>query len=283
MDNSPDGTTRESAIRVSPVSGARGEFSFDVAPGLTVNVRSASGELRVSEGATGSCRVHLTTRDPDETKRLATVECTYDSRANRVLIDTKAGQVSSGDGVSGFKQVLTRWIDNVRHDVDVTLELPAGSSVQFRTASGDADCHGSIAGLDVASASGDVSLGDLDGPLKFYSASGDIVARGVAGDVELKTVSGDVRVGPVGGDLNVQTVSGDVTATISSPVEAKVNTVSGDVQVAVRTGLLLEIDAHTISGELSSEIALDGSGSDIEPMLRLKIRTVSGDVVVRRD
>jgi len=263
---------------------ASGDLGFVVEKGLAVDARSASGDLHISEGLAASCRVHLTTKDPDPKHRLALVECTYDGATNRIVIDTKAGQSPSASGPSSIKKALTRWIGNVRHDVDIELEVPAGASVRFRTATGDLRAEVELSGLNVASASGDVSLGVVSGPLKFQSASGSLSVEGVAGPVEAKSASGDVRIGEVSGDLSVQTVSGDVSLTLSSPAKTKVNSVSGDVEVEVRRGLLLELDANTISGELSSEIALDGAqGSGAtESALQLKVRTVSGDVKVRR-
>jgi DUF4097 and DUF4098 domain-containing protein YvlB len=264
--------------------GPDGAVRFDAAPGLVLDVRTASGDVRVSGSGSSACELRFTTNDADPARRLSLVECTYDAATNRVTVDTKAGQFSAGDGASGLKKTLTRLFDTVRHDVDVEVRVPEGSTVRFRTASGDLRSDVSVSGLDVSSASGDVSCGPVTGALKFQSASGDVAAGGVSGSVEVKTASGDVRLGPVGGALNVHTVSGDVSFVLESPVEARVNTVSGDVQAGVVTGLLLELDANTVSGELSSEIALDGAGSGAseERVLHVKVRTVSGDVKVQR-
>jgi hypothetical protein len=284
MEHNQDNEVDAQQSTPSTQDAASGDAGFVVEKGLAVDVRSASGDLHITEGAPASCRVHLTTNDPDSTRRLALVECTYDVATNRIVVDTKAGQTPSVSGPSSIKKALSRWIDNVRHDVDIELELPAGASVRFRTASGDMRGRVGLSGLNVASASGDVSLGVVSGPLKFQSASGSLSVEGVAGPVEAKSASGDVRIGEVSGDLSVQTVSGDVSLTLSSPAKTKVNSVSGDVAVEVRRGLLLELDANTISGELSSEIALDGAqgSGGAESALQLKVRTISGDVKVRR-
>jgi DUF4097 and DUF4098 domain-containing protein YvlB len=260
------------------------EVDYSVTEGLDVEVRSASGNLRLSPCAEGTCRVRLTTDDPDPAARLAIVECAYDASANRLVIDTKAGQFGDRDHSGNFKSKLSRWFEGFRHDVDVELEVPASVSVRFRTASGDLSGSMTIKGLDVASASGDARLDGVSGEAHFNSASGDLSLGDVGGALESKSASGDVAVGDVSGDVNVQNVSGQVTMKIVAPVNAKVNSVSGDVMVALRAGLLVDLDASTLSGDLSSDIAFDGDGASdhAEPMLRLKVRTVSGDVRVRR-
>ena len=264
-------------------SSSNAERHFDVIEGLVVDVRSASGDLRVRESDTATCRVRLTTSDKESARRLAAVECVYDPSNNRLSIDTRAAH-GLGGGSLGFKKALSMFVDSVRHDVDVEVDVPAGSSIRYRTASGDLHAEVTVSGLDVTSASGDVSATDVQGAITFNSASGDIDVQRARSTVETKLASGDVRIGAVEGDLKVQSVSGDVVLTFAAAVDAKVSTVSGDVSVGVHQGILLELDANTVSGDLMSEIALDGSNAvaTAERMLQLKARTVSGNVKVRR-
>lgn len=260
------------------------EMHYSVTEGLDLEVRSASGNLRLNPSFDGTCRVRLTTDDPDPAARLAIVECTYDASVNRLVIDTKAGQGWDRDRSGNFKSKLSRWFEGFRHDVDVELDVPTSVSVRFRTASGDLNGSMTIKALDVASASGDARLDGVSGDAHFNSASGDLFLGDVGGALESKSASGDVAVGDVSGDVNVQNVSGQVTMKIVAPVNAKINSVSGDVIVALRTGLLVDLDASTLSGDLSSDIALDdhGKSDHTEATLHLKVRTVSGDVRIRR-
>ena len=62
-----------------------------------------------------------------------------------------------------------------------------------------------------------------------------------------------------------------------------VSSVSGDVDVAAVPGLVLWIDAQSVSGTMSSE--LDVGDAPSEPggeAVELRVRTVSGDVRVAR-
>lgn len=263
--------------------GSNGVVRFGGTSGLRCDVRTASGNLRISEGQDSSCEVRMATNDPNPQQRFSQVKCTYDPSTNQLLVDTNPGQAITDAG-AGIKKLWSRWIDNVRHDVDLELVVPAGASVKLRTASGDCRASVSLDDLDVASASGDLSASTVQGSLRYRSASGDLEAGTVGGSVEFKTASGDVRLERVGGDVNIQGVSGDVSLTVDHPVAAKINTVSGDVRFGVAAGLFIDVDATTVSGDLASEISLDGGrGGAAEDALQLKVRTVSGDVRIYRN
>jgi hypothetical protein len=269
------------------IIGSDGAGRINVTAGLVLDVRSASGSLTIREGAEGTCAITLSTDDPDPAKRFSRVESSFDQSSNRLVIDTKA----TPSGGQSLKRLLKGLIDNAHHDVDIDIEVPSGTNVKFRTASGDLSALTALVDLDVTSASGSVTTGDVMGSLKvtsasgsvtagdvmgslkFSSASGDVTALNIDGDVEVQLVSGRTNLGAVCGDVAVKSVSGNVSIGVAAPVGATLNTVSGDVLVAVRPGMLVEIDANTLSGKLSSEIALDGAGDSLEGERPLRLRS----------
>jgi hypothetical protein len=144
------------------------------------------------------------------------------------------------------------------------LDVERGSDVHLRTASGDAridtvDGRGSI-----GSASGDVRVGQAQGPLKLRTASGDVSVEHSSGDVSVSTASGDVEVGGTTGGV------------------VQVKTVSGDVSVGVAPGLRVWLDLSSVSGRMDSELEDDGTAGDGPPALTLALRSVSGDLRIRR-
>ena len=63
----------------------------------------------------------------------------------------------------------------------------------------------------------------------------------------------------------------------------RLHSVSGDVEVGVRTGLRVWIDATSVSGALNSELASEEDGpAQGDAAVTLRIRTVSGDVRILR-
>src|SRR5439155_1156109 len=107
----------------------------------------------------------------------------------------------------------------------------------------------------VKTVSGDVRLERVGGELRFTTVSGDVLVRSVARSVEGKAVSGDVRL--------ESTREGTVT----------VQSVSGDIEVGVEAGTNLDVDAGSVSGDLSSEVPLGsepGETEDAVPTLVLR-------------
>jgi Putative adhesin len=101
--------------------------------------------------------------------------------------------------------------------VAVTVQLPAGSRVEARTAAcelrgvgrlGEVDFQGAYrqikideaARLHLTAIDGDVEVGRLDGPAEISTTRGDIrIAEAVRGTVVLRTQSGDISVAAAAG------------------------------------------------------------------------------------
>ena len=82
--------------------------------------------------------------------------------------------------------------------------------------------------------------------------------------------------------MAVKTISGDVELDATG-AGVVVSSVSGDVAVAAVPGLVLWIDAQSVSGTMSSELDLgDDLSEPGQDAVELRVRTVSGDVRVAR-
>ncbi len=163
--------------------------------------------------------------------------------------------------------------------LDVTVELPEGSSCLVHTASADVRCTGELSALDVRTASGDVSAERVSGLARVDSASGDVQV-GAAAEAVVGSASGDVSIGQASGPVTVRTASGDVQITEASGRRAEVKSASGDISIAVAPGIGVYLDLSSLSGTLSSELepAPEGGSAD----MTLHCRTISGDVQVTR-
>lgn len=117
--------------------------------------------------------------------------------------------------------------------------------------------------------------------------------------VEMKTVSGDIEVnqalaslqiGSVSGDVAisqnpataciVKTVSGDIETHTFSACDYKLKSISGDIKVHIAPDLAVEVDGNSVSGELNSEISLDGaddSATGNSKVVKITTSTISGD------
>lgn len=161
--------------------------------------------------------------------------------------------------------------------LDVTVEVPEGSTCLVHTASADVRCTGELSALDANTASGDVSADLVNGMARAATASGDVyVAQ--AGEADLQSASGDVTIGQVTGQARATTVSGDVRIDAASGSRTEAKSTSGDIRVAVPPGIGVYLDLSTLSGSASSDLepADEAGGSD----MTLTCRTLSGDVQV---
>lgn len=185
----------------------------------------------------------------------------------------------------------------------VVARVPSGSRVEAKLGSGDLRAQGTYDGFSLTSGSGDVTLehvtgdasvasssGDLriervDGSLAVDTSSGDIDLRHVGGDLTLHTASGDVTLGEVSGSVDATTASGDVELGVVSGGTVQVKSASGDVSVGVAAGTGVWLDLATTSGDTRNELAYQDEAAPVAgdgPGLTLKVRTISGDIKVRR-
>lgn len=182
--------------------------------------------------------------------------------------------------------------------LDLTVQLPSGSSCQFKTASADISCTGEIGSLDARTASGDVTVDQVTGSASVNTASGDVRLGDAAATAQVNTASGDTEIGRAGDDVTVnsasgdlrirhaegsasaRSASGDVRIDSISAGRGEVNTVSGNITIAVPAGIGVYLDLSALSGDVRSD--LEPAGSDGDATLSLKCRSVSGDVRVTR-
>jgi hypothetical protein len=167
----------------------------------------------------------------------------------------------------------------------IRVRIPHASRAQLTGASADSHLKGRFSELETKTASGDLVLdGEVEGNATIKTVSGDVRANRIGGDLRVQSVSGDVRVDSVGGSVETKSVSGDIR--LESVREGRVNvtSVSGDVEIGVAPGTNLDVDAGSVSGDLSSDVPLGNEpGGDADgPRLVVRGKTVSGDFKVFR-
>jgi DUF4097 and DUF4098 domain-containing protein YvlB len=177
--------------------------------------------------------------------------------------------------------------------------------VRVNTASGDVEV-GHVSGpASINTASGDIAVDSVSGLATIRTASGSVRCGHVDLGGDIKTASGDVRIDAVTDRITVTTGSGDIELGESDGCKLRsaagdlrvgavreglvdLQTASGDIDVAVVSGALIAVDAESVIGDLSSEIDLSGSqpdtdsGTDGDREIELILRTVNGDIQVRR-
>jgi hypothetical protein len=168
----------------------------------------------------------------------------------------------------------------------VRARVPHRASALLNSASADMKVDGRWASLETKTASGDLRVhGEIEGDAIVKTVSGDADIARVHGDVKVQSVSGDTTVRWVGGSVETKSVSGDLRIDSVREGTAAFSSVSGDVAIGIAQGSLLDVDANSVSGDLSSEVPLGsipGEEGGDGPTVVVRGRTVSGDVKLSR-
>ena len=171
--------------------------------------------------------------------------------------------------------------------LEVRARVPHSSRARLNAASAEMTLDGTLASLDVKTVSGDLrASGAIEGDTTLKTVSGDLRLATVGGELRVQSVSGDTTVRSVGGSLVAKSVSGDVRVESVRNGHAEVTSISGDIEIGIAAGSNVDVDANSVSGDLSSEVALANdpgvAGFGDGPTVVVRGKTVSGDFRVFR-
>jgi hypothetical protein len=267
---------------------------FDTPRKLRLHLSVSAGEIdvRAEEGAVETT-VDLEPLRSNDSSREAVESARIQLRdrgdAQELVVDVR--------GTRGLG-IFTRGAE-----VRLVVHCPAGAELEAEGGTANVQAAGRYSSVSVQTGSGDVEVDKVDGDAKLRSGSGDLSLERADGELSAQTGSGDVEIGRTGAsaavrsasgdvivrdatlELTVQTASGDVRVEAVSVGEVSVQSASGDVDVGVRKGRTVWMDAKSMSGETTSDLTVgDPAGADEEegPLVELRIQTMSGDIRIAR-
>ncbi len=259
---------------------------------VALDLRLPDGSVEVETAATEETVVVLTGLPDDELAELARIEMREHGGTYEVRVE-----VEDRRGFGRFWKARGLRLE-VRAPVASDLRVRGGSTdvrargsygdVGVETGSGDVEVDTAAGDASVKSGSGDVRVGEVSGNVGVATGSGDIDVARAGGDAELRSASGDVHLGEGGHDVTVQTASGDQQIDAVTQGQVTLQSASGDMNVGIRRGSRVAVDARSMSGDTSSEIELDefdaepGDAADEAPLVEVRATTMSGDIHVAR-
>lgn len=222
--------------------------------------------------------------------------------AERTEIDYADGRLTvvtpKHPDVPSTKAVLNEIFGSVG-SVDVTIGLPAGSSVRGNVAAVTLDVEGHLAECRFETYHGDIDIDHADA-VWLSTLAGQIAVDEVAGPATIRNDRGDTKIGEVAGDLRFTGVKGDLhVERAHAAVEVNTSqgnirvgevaggrvdltTAVGGVEVGVRPGVAVWLDANTVTGTVRRFLDSVDSPAESESTVEVRARTHSGDIVVRR-
>lgn len=177
-----------------------------------------------------------------------------DASKSRDVAAAERARVEFADGVLRVGTEGRNQIFGSPGFIEVTVQLPAGSTVEAKAAAAD------LRGVG--------RLGDVT----FEAAQGDVKLDEAAG-VQAKTAAGDVLIGRLTGDAALTTSKGDLRIDEAGRGTVVLSTQAGSITVGVAQGVSAALDAGTGYGRISNGLKNDG---DTE--LQIKATTAYGDI-----
>ena len=160
--------------------------SFETPHPIAITVDLALGDLRVSAGDRADTIVSVQPTDPSKP---ADVTAANDARVEYADGRLTINAPKSWRRFSPFDHAGS---------VQVTIDVPTGSSLEASSSLGDLQVDGELDRCRVKAAMGNIRV-DHCGPLTLKTGYGNVDVDHVEGDADINTGSGDVRIGTVVG------------------------------------------------------------------------------------
>ncbi|MGC2112667.1 MAG: DUF4097 family beta strand repeat-containing protein [Candidatus Korobacteraceae bacterium] len=210
---------------------ARSEATFDrtlsVSGAVNLDLTTGSGDISVKTGASNQVIVH---------GRVHSNNWVFGDSGAVQQVESNPPIQQSGNSI----RIGYNLAEDVKRRVSIDYEV----TVPVNTT------------LDAHSGSGNIEVAGVRSDAQAQTGSGDIRVRDLGGRVHLQTGSGNIRAENSAAPFYAHTGSGDIEAALSGPGDVDVHTGSGTIQVrGIRGGIL----AHTGSGNIEADGDVTGS------------------------
>jgi Toastrack DUF4097 len=233
------------AVAALPARAAEGSFdrTLKVTGAADITVTTGSGNIEVRSGPAGTVRIHGEIRanhgwnfsDDDVQRRIKAIESNPPIEQTGNII--RIGHIQD---------------PALRRNISISYELvvPQATQLDSKTGSGNQTVEGIRGPARVGSGSGTLKVSDIGDEVRAQTGSGDIDVSSVHGSAYLHSGSGGIRAEDIGGSISAETGSGNLRLSQSAPGPVKVTTGSGSAELSNIRGSLR---AETGSGGITAE------------------------------
>ncbi|NUT35460.1 MAG: DUF4097 family beta strand repeat protein [Hamadaea sp.] len=277
--------------------------TFDTPESISLTVDIYVGDVRITAADRTDTVVDVVPTDPaDESDVQA---------AAQVRIERADG----GLKIVGPKRVFD--FSRQTRSVQITVELPAGSTLDVQTQAGDirvggrlADCRfktgigtvtaehtgalklrtgfgavtaGSVdVDAEISTGSGEVRIGQVTGGVQVKNSNGDTGIDTVAGDVRVRNANGGISIGHAGAGVDVKTSNGPIR--LGEVVEGQITlgTAAGHIEIGIADGTAAWLDLHTGFGRVRNDLDTTTRPENTDHTVEISGRTGYGDITLHR-
>jgi DUF4097 and DUF4098 domain-containing protein YvlB len=276
------------------------ERTLQVSGATNLDLTTGSGEVIIKTGGSNQMMVRGTIRSNNEWFGSDSGGAVHNLESNPPI-------VQSGSSI----RIGYNLPDDAKRHVSISYEItvPPDTTIQASSGSGEIRVEGVRSPVKLHTGSGDIRVSDLGPQAHVDTGSGSIRAESTAapfyagtgsgdiqadltgnGDVEVHTGSGSVRVRGVNGGLKARTGSGEVGAdgTVKGPWQ--LHTGSGSIRLAPSSSSGFNLNVHTSSGSIHSDLPITVQGTlgrhELKGAVRgggpeVEVSTGSGDIDIR--
>lgn len=275
--------------------------SYDTPEPISVTAYVYSGSIWFTAGDRLDTVVEVRPRDPKKDQDVRTADQTEVAYAGGSLtVRTPKANLLGRGGT-----------------VDVTVELPTGSSIDMTGTGANLIGEGRLGEVHVKTSAGDVRL-DTTGPLQLKASHGSITVDRVEGMAEITSSTGNVRVGLVDGPavlknshgattvgavigelrisgangaIDIERAESSVTGTTTNgglrvaevaSGTVQLETANGSIEVGVREGTAAWLDVSSNRGQVRNTLSASQTPEQSEDTVKVRARTNWGNIDVRR-
>ncbi|MEV0622303.1 DUF4097 family beta strand repeat-containing protein [Nonomuraea sp. NPDC050404] len=173
--------------------------------------------------------------------------------------DVKAAEQTTIEYADGVLRVVTPATNQylgLSGSIEVSVQLPAGSQVEAKTASAELRTVGRLGDVVFDGAYRQIKLDEI-ASLRLSASDGDVEVGRLGGAAEISTERGDIRIAEAGGGKVVlRTQSGDISITAAAGVSAALDagTAYGRITNSLKNDGVAELDIHatTSTGNITA-------------------------------
>jgi DUF4097 and DUF4098 domain-containing protein YvlB len=227
---------------------------------------------------------------------------------------TKVDYTTAGLLIKGPKRALSlRKVGSV----DVTVELPTGSSIEADAGIGAlrfvgrlGKCQAKIGAgyveveqagpvdlqsgagaitvdhvadhAEITTGSGRLRVNHIDGSAVIKNSNGETWVGDVTGELRVNAGNGAVAVGHAGADVTASSANGEIRVDDLTRGSASLKTGYGEIHFGVHAGTAAKVDAYTRFGNVRNSMDAAESPEPSDEVLDVHARTNFGDIVIRR-